>query len=151
MLYFNFKICLSYCRFYYVPSNALQFERNAIAKCNHLTIISLNQSKEKSISEWCSHFWEWGKSPVTKKLITRMKKKLSPLRVKNDFSYAIQFEIAWANEQKAHLKCLWRHIVVNQKTRWNRKQEKANNNLNYRFAAINEKNLAGLYFPNSRD
>ena len=37
------------------------------------------------------------------------KKKLAPLRAKNDVT---SLDIAWTIEQKADLKWLWRHMVV---------------------------------------
>ena len=39
------------------------------------------------------NFWEWGNSSVTKNLITRMNKKLAPLRAKNDVTHAIQLKL----------------------------------------------------------
>ena len=47
-------------------------------------------------------------------------------------------EIAWANEQKADLNWLWRHIFVAKNLDEIRNQEKANNSRNYRCVAINE-------------
>ena len=93
-----------------IPLAALKYLSVRVTR-THLTHISLNLSKVKSISEWESHFWDWGKSPVTINLITRMKK---PLPTKNEkLRHARNsVETAWTNESKSDLKWLWRRMVV---------------------------------------
>ena len=49
-------------------------------------------------------------------------------------------DIAWANEQKADLKWLWRQMVVTKIATEQKNQEKSNNSPSYRFAAINKHN-----------
>ena len=62
---------MTYCCFYQLLLRNLQLVRPI-----NLTL-SLWIKFKKATSEWGIHFWEWGKSGVTKKLITRMNKKNS--------------------------------------------------------------------------
>ena len=75
---------------------------------NHLTLslwIKVNISQfqnEEAIFE------EWGRSRVTKHLITRMNKKLAPLWAKSDVTHALQLKL----QERMNKKWLWRHMVV---------------------------------------
>ena len=50
--------------------------------------------------KWGSHFWKWGKSSVTKNLITRMNKKTRSTKSEKWRHTCNSVEIAWTNEQK---------------------------------------------------
>ena len=78
---------------------------------------------------------------MTKKLIERMNKKLTPPRAKNDVTHAIQLKL---HEQMN--KSRFEVVVTSYGRNKNRddeinkkKQEKANNSLSYRFAAIKKR------------
>ena len=68
---------------------------------------------------------------MTKNLITRMNKKLAPLRAKNDVTHAIQLKL---HEQKVAMTSYGRN--KNHDDEIKRNQEKANNSPSYRCAAI---------------
>ena len=80
----------------------------------HLTLslwIKVNKSQFQSEET----IFEWGKSRVTKNLITRII-KISRSTKSEKWRYAhTSVEIARANDQKADLNWLWRHMVVAKK------------------------------------
>ena len=68
-----------------------------------------------------------------------MNKRLAPLRAKNDARNSV--EIAWTNEQKQIVTSYDRNKNLDDEIK---NQEKANNSLSYRFAAI-KKTAALIY------
>ena len=81
-------------------------------------------------------FWEWGKSSVTKNLITRMNKKTRSTKSEKWRHTCNSVEIAWRNEQTVAVTSYGRNKNHDDEIKKN--QEKANNSPSYRCAAINK-------------
>ena len=89
-----------------MPSNTLQLEWHTLIR------LYLNKVKQNHFRVRKPFFQEWGKSLLTKNLITRMNKK--PLYTKTEKKRHARnsVEIASMNGRISDLKKLWRHMVV---------------------------------------
>ena len=111
------------------PSHTFQLEWHA------LTLPFLFELTQ-SISESGSHLWELDNSWEANNLIRQMNKKTLSTDSEKCHHVHNSVEIASKNEQKEDLKWLWRHMVATKILTNFKNQDRANNSLNYCFAAI---------------